>query len=343
MPEATEIEPTHEETPAERPVLPPDLWALRVVLREAGLELSEPLLFGLAGGAGFVADAGAAPGRSAFLTGWDPAQSSLPTAASHLGVVAALQETARAGRAAEQLEALLAERTPVIVWVDRAVLLSDDAPPGVTLPTGVGAAVVTPTSAARYSVALAGHLCVFATAEQLAEARHGAGMANRLLAVRGGEIDLPRAVRGGLAMTALGGARHKKRAHGPSGVAELAGRIVDTGRRGWQRRFGADGELAGALEAFAAAVESQDGLWRDAQAAYLTLAGDLLQLPAISQLAEPYARLAADWRAVAAQARAAAQAGEPAADLAALGAAVSAIAAREAATLEQLRATLRAN
>lgn len=319
---------------------PPPWWPLQELLHGAGIDVDAVLLPGLCGGAGFVAGRGALPDESSWLTGWDPEQSSLETGAAHLGLVASLHETNRAGRAAERLEALLSEGLRVAVWLDRSAL----AAPGLQ---GAGVAIVE-RERDQLTALLAPSVSRCVTPDQLAEARGAIRtQRHRLLAMEPGEIDLPRAVRGGLAMTAVGGLGRKQRDHGPSGVAQLASRVGGTGRSDWARRFAAPGELAAALHALITAIEREDGLWRAAQAAYERRASELLGIPGLQGVADAHDALAQRWRAVAASARASTAngGGDGRVDgdaLAQLARQLAEIADEESAALELLRAALRA-
>ncbi|MFT4035164.1 MAG: DUF4872 domain-containing protein [Patulibacter sp.] len=172
-----------------------------------------------------------------------------------------------------------------------------------------------------------------------------AGVRHRqlLLVVDTPQTPIAQAVRGGLAMTAVGGARAKRRERGPAGVAAFAGRVGDRGRKGWLRRFGGDGELAAALIALADVIEHEDRLRRGAQAAYERRAAELLGIASLADVAEHHDALAVSWREVAGQAREAAAAGDPAAQLPALAARIEALAGAEGDALELLRTTLRAH
>lgn len=331
------------EIPANRGLQPPaPWWPLQELLGGAGVEVDPALLPGLCGGAGFVAGRGAQPGEATWLTGWDPEQSSLETGAAHLGLVASLQETNRAGRAAERLQELLARGLRVAVWLDRSAL--DGAAPPLQ---GAGVAIVA-AQGDQLTARLAPGVDLVITAEQLAEARGAIRtQRHRLLAIEPGEIDLPRAVRGGLAMTAVGGLGRKQRDHGPSGAQQLASRVGGTGRGDWARRFASPRELAKALHALAAAIEREDGLWRAAQAIYERRAAELLGIAALDHAAGAHDALAVQWRRLAASVREAAVAGgaddrSSAAVLPDLARQLVTIAEAESAALELLRAALRA-
>lgn len=319
---------------------PPPWWPLQQLLQGAGVEVAPALLPGLCGGAGFVAGRGAQPREPSWLTGWDPDQSSLETGAAHLGLVASLHETNRPGRAAERLQALLAQGLRVAAWLDRGAL-------SVRSQTGAGVAIIE-GEGDQLTASLAPSVSVCVTAEQLAEARSAIRtQRHRLLAIEPGEIDLPSAVRGGLAMTAVGGLGRKQRDHGPAGVHQLASRIGGAGRGDWARRFAAPADLVEALLGLASAIEREDGLWRAAQADYERRAAELLDIAALQRVAEAHDDLAGQWLRFAARAREAAVAdradGRASSDaLPDLARELTTIAKAESAALELLRVTLRA-
>ncbi len=112
----------------------PATTALRILLRHAGVEYSEPLLFLLAGGIGagvfsFVYEK--EDHASLFLAGrhlWADDQAYLTAAAKRLGFRAVVKETTSPKVGEEQLRAALDEGHPVIAWVDLAHLPHRAAP-----------------------------------------------------------------------------------------------------------------------------------------------------------------------------------------------------------------------
>lgn len=330
----------------------PELWALRLLLEASGTALDETLLFGLCGGAGFAFD----PAAPSSLTGWDPAQSALATGASHLAMLGALQETARGARAAEQLDAVIAGGASAVVWLDRAALMASAGPASGAAPTadrtanhapagGAGLAVVEGAEGEllRVRTRSAAGSSIAVTRDQLAAARGAVpALRHRLLTTCPGEVDLGRAVRGGLAMTAVGGARAKKRDHGPAGIAALAAQVGGGGRKDWARRYATDQQLAAALAALAGAIAREGGLHRGAQAAYERRAAALLAIDQLLAVATDHDRLAAAWQAAARLACEASQSTAPRGALPELAAQLADLAAAEASALERLRATLRA-
>jgi hypothetical protein len=112
----------------------PATTALRILLRHAGVEYSEPLLFVLAGGIGagvfsFVYEQ--EDQASLFLAGrhlWADDQAYLTAAAKRLGFRAEVKESTSARVAEEQLRAALDQGRPVIAWVDLAHLPHRAAP-----------------------------------------------------------------------------------------------------------------------------------------------------------------------------------------------------------------------
>jgi hypothetical protein len=112
----------------------PATTALRIQLRHAGVEFSEPLLFLLAGGIGagvfsFVYEK--EDSASLFLAGrhlWADDQAYLTAAANRLGFRAIVKETTSAKAAEDQLRTALDEEHPVIAWVDLAHLPHRAAP-----------------------------------------------------------------------------------------------------------------------------------------------------------------------------------------------------------------------
>lgn len=317
-------------------------WVFSELLTRAEIEVDAALLFGLCGGAGLLESGSAQPP----MTGWDPTQTSLQTGAAHLKITGITAETARAARAAEQLDGALTRDGSAIVWVDAATLRGTGVPPDgercVPQAGTIAVVVQADGDGQHYAVQPAPNSVSLVDAKRLSEARSAAKRErNRLLTVRATEIDLARSVRGGLAMTAVGGTRAKKRDHGPSAADELAGQIASPGRSGWRRQFPDDQELIGQLEAFANQVEQEGGLYRDAQAAFEHLAAALLEIDALTEVAGRHALLASGWRAAAKQARALATKGSG--ELTPLAESITALAEDERETLELLRATLRSH
>jgi len=200
--------PTAEDTATRchRPGDVPAAVALRVLLAHQGVELTEAMLFGIAGGIGagvFAFLYEKEDFASFFIAGrhqWQDDKAYLDAACNRLGVTAIVRESPTARGAEKQLRELLNQAGPVIAWIDMGSLPHRAMPP---VFSGSGYHVVTIYELSDTS-ALVGDLTdepVEIPLAQLAEARGRIKkFKNRLLALGPARpaLDLPNLVRSGV-------------------------------------------------------------------------------------------------------------------------------------------------
>jgi hypothetical protein len=278
----------------------PEIWAFSQLLDSIGFERDAGMALGLAGGAGFIGmgfrydhiDV-----STLHVSGWNPFQSDLPSAAKRLGVIGTLDETSRRRRAAKSLASALENGMPFALWLDTATIglgpaSMRGASPGVVVATAI------PGGGVRLGD---GRATVECTTDEVAAARaiHGA-QHYRLLALRPAkDEDLAGAIRGGLARLAVGPMGGEPSDLGPEGVKQLAESIGGTEDGSWRSVFEGDRHLLGALISFHGAITREQGLLRGPQAAFERRAAEVLGRPALAERAEAHAELAAGWLAAA--------------------------------------------
>lgn len=279
-------------------------------VRCAGTEVSEAVLFGIAGGpgAGYIlwefAHDGSRPVVLAFSADWQYADRAPLAALDRLGVAASVQRTGGAVGAARALAAAVDAGRPALVWPDRQVLGLRHLPPAFD---GMGGhVVVVPARAGEgYLVDDRSHAPLTVPVAVLDAARARVGSYRNLLVVPEPTGDLaPAALRSAL----VAGLTH--------GVTQLGGtstsfalpawrkwaRLVTdpTAAKGWPRVF-ADGRgLAGALASVWEGVSpagATGGHRRDLAADCLDQAAPVLGVPT-ADAAGAWRAAGAAWTAV---------------------------------------------
>jgi hypothetical protein len=278
----------------------PECSALRTLLAEAGVEVSEPLVLLMAGGAGAAAMAfryEAEDFTHFHLSGWNPFQSDIRAACERLGLQPDVHETG--GRVAA--ERALREHVPAIAWVDLAELQYAALPQEYSgasyhvvvveaLDEAVGVALIRDRAPRPIEVPL----------ERLAVARARIRKdRHRLLTLpAGGYADVAAAVRAGL-QACVAGPSAPTPAMSLDGIASWADRLHGSrAKQSWAAMFPPGRHLWGALRDLADGVEhrgSGGGLMRAMQAAGLREAAALLERPALAAVADRTAQLAAGW------------------------------------------------
>ncbi len=285
----------------------PATTALRVLLKQAGAEYSEPLLFLLSGGIGagvFAFLYEKEDQASLFLAGrhlWADDQAYLTAAARRLGFRAVVKESTSTRVAEEQLRAALDEGHPVIAWVDLAHLPHRAAPARLS---GGGYHVVTVYSLSG-DTALIGDLApqpVTIPLRDLGIARQRiAKQRNRLLwlerAKSTGKPPTPQAlVDDALAICVSTLTKAKMANFRLDAFEELADRMAGTNKESWAQMFPPGGRMWAALISFHDCIANYftgGGLCRAIFAEGLREAG-------LSKSADEYADLAKRWTAAAA-------------------------------------------
>lgn len=277
----------------------PEIWAFERLLESIGGAADPALALGLAGGAGFIGLGFRSSDASSTLhvSGWNPFQSDLPSAAKRLGVVGTLDETSRRRRAAKTLDAALASGQPFALWLDTATVGLGPADL-----QGASPGVVIARATVDGGVTLGdGRSSVEASREEIAHARAvHAAQRYRLLSLRPAKHeDVEGAIRGGLARLAVGPTGGEASDRGPDGVRQLADAIDGAGDGSWRAVFEGDAHLLGALISLYRAITREQGLLRGHQAAFERQAAEVLDRPALTERAEAHASLATGWLAVA--------------------------------------------
>ncbi|MBJ7473085.1 MAG: DUF4872 domain-containing protein [Solirubrobacteraceae bacterium] len=287
---------------ARREALHPEIAALSHLLKPIWGDTSDAFALGVSGGAGFLGVAFRYE-RDDFsnlhLTGWNPFQTGLVAAAERLGLVRELHETGSRRKAVKVLATEFAEGRAVALWVDGATLglapasLAGMAPTVVVATPAAGSDGIEVSDGRSSGPVVVDLLALTDARSRIRSHRH------RLLSLAGTIDDLPGAVRGGLASTAVGAVGGPKGNSGPEGLAAFAERIDGTGRGSWREVFPTDRHLLGALVSLRAAVVGEDGLLRRAQAAFERHAADVLDLSALGTIADEHDALADGWSALA--------------------------------------------
>jgi hypothetical protein len=285
----------------------PAVTALRILLKHAGVEYSEPMLFVLAGGIGagvFAFLYEKEDQASLFLAGrhlWADDQAYLTAAAKRLGFRVAVKESTSTRVGEEQLRAALEEGRPVIAWVDLAHLPHRAAPARLS---GGGYHVVTVYSISG-DAALIGDLApepIAIPLRDLGIARQRiAKQRNRLLwlerARSSGKPPTQRAlIDDALATCVSTLARAKMANFRLDAFEELADRMAGTNKESWAQMFPPGGRMWTALTWLhdcIANYHTGGGLCRAIFAEGLREAG-------LNSSADEYADLAKRWTAAAA-------------------------------------------
>jgi len=284
----------------------PATTALRVLLQQAGLEYSEPLLFLLAGGIGagvFAFLYEKEDQASLFLAGrhlWADDQLYLTAAAKRLGFRTVVKESTSTRVGEEQLRAALDEGHPVIAWVDLAHLPHRAAPARLS---GGGYHVITVYSFTG-DTALIGDLAP----EPIAIPLRDLGIArqrivkqrNRLLwlerAKSTGRPPTPQALIDEALATCVSTLTRAKMANFRlDAFEELADRMAGTNKESWAQMFPPGGRMWTALTSFYTYISNYftgGGLCRAIFAEGLREAG-------LGEAADRYADLAHRWDAAA--------------------------------------------
>ncbi len=280
----------------------PATTALRILLQQAGVEYSEPLLFVLAGGIGagvFAFLYEKEDQASLFLAGrhlWADDQVYLTAAAKRLGFRAVIKESTSTKIGEEQLRAALDEGHPVIAWVDLAHLPHRAAPARLS---GGGYHVVT-----IYGIhgddALIGDLApepVRISLRDLGIARQRiAKQRNRLLwlerAKSTGKPPMREALIDEALATCVSALTKAKMANFRlDAFEELADRMAGTNKESWAQMFPPGGRMWTALTSFHDCIANYftgGGLCR-------ALFADGLREAGLPKAAEAYADLAQRW------------------------------------------------
>jgi hypothetical protein len=245
--------------------------ALRFALRDAGIEISEPLLLVICGGAGAACMSfryEAEDFTRFHLSGWNPFQSDVVTAVERLKLTPDIHETGGAKTAQRALEERVEERVQV-AWVEDYSVLA------VAALDGHNAKVYD----RRLHTIPAEELAV--RRAQIRKQKH------RLLAVEPGEPDIAAAVRSGLEACARGAVNPPSPGMSLDGLARWA----DDLDNGWPK-FPPGKHRDGALRDMTAAIRaSGGGLLRNLQAKGLREAG-------LDELAARTEKLAREWEAL---------------------------------------------
>jgi len=242
--------------------------ALKFALADAGIEISEPLLLIIAGGAGAACMSfryEAAEFTHFHLSGWNPFQSDVVAAVERLKLTPDIHETGGAKTAEKALRERLESRVQ-IAWVEDYSVLA--------------VAAVDDTTAKVYDRRLTS-----IPAEELTERRSRIRkQKHRLLAIEPGEPDIDGAVRAGLIACANGAVNPPSPGMSLDGIARWADELD----KGWPK-FPPGKHRDGALSEIRAAT--RDGLLRHLQAQGLREAG-------LAELAARTEQLAREWQAL---------------------------------------------
>ncbi|QJY47438.1 BtrH N-terminal domain-containing protein [Pseudonocardia broussonetiae] len=279
-------------------------------VRAAGAELSEALVFGIAGGpgAGYIlwefAHDGSRPVVLGFSSQWQYADRAPLAALSRLGVPAAVERTGGAVGAARALDAALDAGTPALVWPDRHVVGYGHLPASFD---GMGGhpVVVHGRDGDRYRVDDRTLAPLGVPADRLRAARARVGSYKNLLVVPRPEGDVPEQVLHAAVADAITDGATRLGGTSASFAlpawAKWARTLTDAGAaKGWPRVF-ADGRgLTGALASVwegASPAGATGGHLRDLTAAFLDDAGPLVG--GTAPAARAWRAAAAAWHGVA--------------------------------------------
>ncbi len=285
----------------------PATTALRILLRQAGVDLSEPLLFVLAGGIGagvfsFIYEKEDL--ATLFLAGrhlWADEQAYFIEAAKRLGFRAVVKESTSTKVGEQQLREALDQGHVVVAWVDLAHLPHRAAPARFS---GGGYHVLTVYSIAGDSALIGdlGPAPVTIPLRDLGIARQRiAKQRNRLLWLEratgkstGKPPTLASQTRDALKSCATALARAKMSNFRLDAFEELADRIVGTNKESWAQQFPPGGRMWTALTALYEYIECHGGggLCR-------TIFAEGLHLAGFDESAERYAALGLRWTALA--------------------------------------------
>jgi hypothetical protein len=283
------------------------------LLHQAGVELSEPMACGLAGGVGFmyaIFEYRGVPPIMTIVAQHHP-DPWVQSALQRLRVPYSDEHSSATARALAALRGALDEGRPVYASVDRSRLPWHHVPPALsTEPYGVVVAGIDGDTLLVDDRAAAPHtIPIDAFGE--AWAAHKKGRHHRLVLNGASQPDLPDAVRAAIAVTVahltgpvLGNSFDSN--FGFSGMAKLADQLRDARTKsGWQRRFDSAESFSGVMRRLYECLELEytaPGATRPLYAAFLDEAAVVASWPALADAAALFRESATCWAEVAAKA-----------------------------------------
>jgi hypothetical protein len=289
----------------------PGTTALRLLLADIGLNVSEPLALTIGGGAGigvFQFHYAKEAFSSMFLAGrhrWDDDHAFLDGALRRLGLEPVVTETGSARTADRQLRDALEGGRPVVAWVDAATLDTRGYPPeyqGGAYHVALVRAL-DDASAVAYLDDLS-ERPVEVSLETLAGSRARIGkFRNRLLrlpadAGRPTDAHFRAAIEAGIDAMIDGFDAPRSRNFGLAALADWSARLRGSGKDAWPTVFPRGQRLWSGLASIHEYIEhygSGGGLMRPMVGAGLREAADRLDDPRLADVAARYDRLGEDW------------------------------------------------
>jgi hypothetical protein len=297
---------------AHRPGRVPAATALRILFNHAGLDLSEPVTFALAGGIGagvFAFLYEKEDFASLFLAGrhaWHDEKGYLTHAAKRLGFTPMIKEAGGAGPAEKNLRSALEAGRPVIAWVDAGHL------PHRAMPTTMSGAAyhLVTVYAVDGDTALLGDLGPKPVEIPLAELTRARGRIKkdkyRLLWVEGEAPPAPSVVaafKAGIAHGAKELATCRMKNFRLDAFRDLADRMEGKkGKESWTVMFPPGHRMWTALTSLYEYVEhygTGGGLCRTIMAEGLAEGARRFKMPGLAPIAGRYAELGRAWSALA--------------------------------------------